>query len=454
MAEERQGGAQNKLGQLYVELGAKGLSGLTKGLNGLSAQFLLTKNAAQQAIKPLADMSMKAANSVTGWDKLHAVMGLSLQEIQDISRFTKLNNVDFSSFMGQLKGVQKMLFDIKAGMGSEGLQGLAILGLDAYNFDPRKPLTFLDAVKKRVMEVDEVQAAAALRYLGLNEELLYVWKQQNNNFDERLNLSDKEMNNLKELQSAWNSLKVTWEAALLKFIANQKWISGLLQMSIELFNSFGFIIKTPLEQFETFDKILRNIGKTIKEFSKKLINWFIFEKNPILWGADYLHYKFTGKPSEDIARKRELVKRDLTASSEEIHERQAKGDMPFWRDNKISDKMPQYKALKTAVQLQSSFKTGHLNNKDLIENIKNAIPMQSSEQNINVSSFPQGTQEPLKFLPSSLQKELYQNFTINIEQNIRGENPRQIADNSVSGIKDVFEKNIMLSSYNTNLQQL
>ena len=442
MAEEQQGGAQNKLGQLYVELGAKGLGGLTKGLNGLSAQFLLTKNAAQQAIKPLADMSMKAANSVTGWDKLHAVMGLSLQEIQDISRFTKLNNVDFSSFMGQLKGVQKMLFDIKAGMGSEGLQGLAILGLDTYNFDPRKPLAFLDVVKKRVMEVDEVQAAAALRYLGLNEELLYVWKQQNNNFDERLNLSDKEMNNLKEQQSAWNSLKVTWEAAQQKFISNQNWINKLLNEASNIISDI--FIKGEEPKSYLFKKQYDDIAKNNYRVLQRKI-----DKGKTLTNNEQANYQLAKAYLE--GNKDVYAKYDLQHSNNNVffkeEEQKHKIEKPIKIGEEVNRLTPEqfkkYNQLKNENPILNP-QANHL------QKITGAIPLNEETKNVGLPPLPQvEPSKPTQFLPSSEIKGLNtQQYTViqDIKQYIQGNEAQQIANETsiklTSELNSAFLQNL------------
>ncbi len=56
MAEGNSGQSKG-LGELFVEFGQKGGSGLMKTLNGISAQFLLTKNSAQQAINMVKDFS-------------------------------------------------------------------------------------------------------------------------------------------------------------------------------------------------------------------------------------------------------------------------------------------------------------------------------------------------------------------------------------------------------------
>lgn len=255
MAQEtKPGAAQNKLGELFIDFGSSGLGTLLKGLNSVSASFLLTKTAAQQVIKPFQQMTTKALTTVTGWDKLNATMGLSLKELQDINIFSKLNNVDFNQYIGQIKTAQQKLIDIQTGM-SNDVQGFALLGLNPRDFSANNPLQLLDAIKNKVQQVDEVTGSAALRWFGFSDDLLYVWKQQNTTFNERLKLNDREMENLKEQQTQWNSLSATWEAAQSKFIANQSWINDLLKKTTD------WLAGT----HPHLEKILQNFSKWLRE---------------------------------------------------------------------------------------------------------------------------------------------------------------------------------------------
>ncbi|MBQ2285319.1 MAG: hypothetical protein II244_06610, partial [Clostridia bacterium] len=91
------GQAQNNLGQLFVDIGVGGLGQTLKALNSVSASFLLTKNAATQAIKPFIDMGKQAANSAVGIGKMAAALGTttlkimpgSLLHIVSTSRFQR-----------------------------------------------------------------------------------------------------------------------------------------------------------------------------------------------------------------------------------------------------------------------------------------------------------------------------------------------------------------------------
>lgn len=225
--------AQSKgLGELFVEFGQKGGSGLMKTLNGISAQFLLTKNSAQQAINMVKDFSKNALNTTVSMDKFSSVTGISLDKLQKWNVWLKLNNYSTEQFLGNIKSLQENMLDIQMGRGN--LKGWTLLGLDPHNFDFKKPEEALSAILKRLQQVNEATGAFALREMGLSQDLLYLAKQTNNQFDERLLLTDKELENLRKQQAGWNALGVTWQAVQDKFIANQQWINNLLEITNQL----------------------------------------------------------------------------------------------------------------------------------------------------------------------------------------------------------------------------
>lgn len=226
MAEQPQNGQSKGIGELFVEFGSTGLGELLKGLNGIKAQFLLSKAAAEQFTKPLINMSKNAAGGVTALTKLNAVTGMSIRQLQELQVWTKLNNVSFGEMMGQIEGLQNNLLEIAMGRGN--VRGFALLGLDPRQMDYRKPLEAFTKIRERVQQLDEATGALALKELGFSQDLLYAFKQQNNAFDERLLLNEKETQSLTEQQAAWNRLSATWQVTQDKFIAQQKWIIDLL----------------------------------------------------------------------------------------------------------------------------------------------------------------------------------------------------------------------------------
>lgn len=382
--------------QLFVDPTAKEIPSLLSELNSVSAAFLFTKNTAQQSIKPIVEISQKAASTVTSWNKLNSVMGMSIKELQDIEVFSKLNNVDFSSYIKQIQTVQQKLADIKTGKCDDTLN---LLGLSKDDFDPKKPLEFMDKIKKSVLSLDEVTASSVLRCLGLNEDLLYVWKQQNSQFNDRLKLNDKEIESLQEQQTNWNTLKTTWWAAQNKFIANQSGINNLLNKTTEW---------------------LVGMHPLINDVSKSFNKW-LDEKHPYF---------------ENLMKSLHWV---LTTSVEE------KGQQTSQR---IKDTVQNALNLK-----KESVKVvgNELNDVNVFNKYLEAVKLQQAEQehdrlrflNNNVS-FNDGVP------PSSLTNNSNQiAYTVNVTQNITGTEAQQIASASVNGINDSL--NVLQNQYQFNV---
>lgn len=264
MAEGNNGQSKG-LGELFVEFGQKGGSGLMKALNGISAQFLLTKNTAQQAINMVKDFSKNALNTTVALDKFNSTTGIPLDKLQKWNVWLKLNNYSTEQFLGNLKSLQENMLDVQMGRGN--LKGWTLLGLDPHNFDFKKPEEALATILKRLQQVDEATGAYALREMGLSQDLLYLAKQRNDQFDERLLLSDKELDNLRKQQDLWNALNVTWEAAQQKFIANQRWINTLLKDAYRLLN---LPIKSREEQYQYIDEKSQSLKNFVKD------NWYLW----------------------------------------------------------------------------------------------------------------------------------------------------------------------------------
>lgn len=271
MAEDNKSAAQSKLGELFVDIGSSGLGTLLKGLNSLSASFLLTKNAASQFIKPIFDISQQASKSVVTLDKIRSVTGLTVDELQRLEAWTGLNNIDFHTFIGQIQNAQQKIMDVRTGM-LEAPAGLSRLGLTAFEFDAHDPLGFLNTVMNKVKQVDEVTGSALLRWLGLSEDLLYSWDQGNQKFDERLFLNEQELENLREQQAAWNTLKVTVTKAFSKWISQQtdvnKGLTGLADNTGEvtkmvdiLGQAFKNVVKSIIWACDKAYKLYRIIEK-------------------------------------------------------------------------------------------------------------------------------------------------------------------------------------------------
>lgn len=221
--------AQNKLGELFVDIGSNGIGKLIKGLNTISASFLLGKKGAQEFMRPLAQIDKTAMSSVIGYDKLNAVTGLSQVRLHQLDVWAKKNNISFEMLAGQVQNLQRNIHDIQMGQGGN-IKGFSMLGIDPRSLDFNKPIEALNTIMDRVNQLkDPSTKAYALDMLGLSQDLVYAWQQGNRELDTRIMLNNHDLDNLRIQQGLWNNLKVTWNEALSKFISQQTWLNTLLK---------------------------------------------------------------------------------------------------------------------------------------------------------------------------------------------------------------------------------
>lgn len=391
--------AQNKLGELFVEFGAKGLPSLLKGLNSLSASFLLNKNAATEAVKPITDLSKKAAANITSFDKFNAVTGLSIKQLQQLDIWAKLNNIDFGEFIGQIQGLQQNLLNIKMGTGGN-IKGFALLGLDPREMSYKKPLEALELIRKRVQQVDEVQGNYALQQLGLSEQLLYAWKQQNNEIDKRLLLSDKEIEQLKAQQTGWNKLNVTVSNA------QQKFISDLSSLSIGLEN-----LATSLVWLATVGKVLNQV--------------FLGIDSGLAWaGRTFGEWKestFNGKS--------QLKKREMTKEQQEIYEQKLKESGSIYKGFDIIDR---------SIDSLSSLIISGAGLKNSFENVGTNINTPPWDKNVNIN--PANISPPLPNMSNGNVTNI--TVTVDNKQNITTSDPIEAGRQAERGLNSTIQNTL------------
>lgn len=262
------GAAQNKLGELFVDIGVGGLGKTLKALNSVSASFLLTKNAAQQALKPIIDLSKKGGAFITSLDKFSAISGLSVSTLQRLKQWAQVNNVEWNDFGNQILNVQKSLREIQMGQGAAG--SFARLNIDTSDLDANNPLEALEKIKQRTKDLDPVMQRIALSWLGLSDSMIYTFMQAdqpltslNTGLNESLILTESEAETLRKVQTGWNRLGVTWEAATNKLIANLPIIQrGLNGMERIIMRIFSYI--------EEHSEVLETLFKPFVWLAKKL----------------------------------------------------------------------------------------------------------------------------------------------------------------------------------------
>lgn len=275
--------ATKGLGELFVELGLKGLGKTLGGLNAVSASFLLTKNAAEQAIKPLVNFSKQGGAQVMAYEKINAVTGLSIQRLEELKRWTGLNRIEFNSFVGELGKLQQNILQWK--MSGVRNKGFDLLGIDPNSLDWQNPEKSMKQLADRAKEVAKNKpaiVALAFQELGLSQDLVYAYTKANRQLDATYNTTKKQKEELAKQDELWARIQDGVTQIGLKLSADSDLTKGLqiiknlvdgihheVDDSNSLWNEFLQGIKDsigPLYRVsELIAKIMKQLGKGQEE---------------------------------------------------------------------------------------------------------------------------------------------------------------------------------------------
>lgn len=192
------GQAQNKLGQLFVDIGVGGLGQTLKALNSVSATFLLTKNAATQAIKPFVDMGVQAANSAVGIGKMASALATTKLNAQKLRYFLKEKGAE--GLESDIAKIQKMYADYKQRIGGPNMQfayALERLGLHWKNYSGsfEDTLKLVQDVKNsdKFKKLSDIEQLSVLNQLGLNGEWKYLFEKADFDINKALSVTEDEI---------------------------------------------------------------------------------------------------------------------------------------------------------------------------------------------------------------------------------------------------------------------
>lgn len=435
---DKKSGASHELGNLFVDIGSSGLGGLLKSLNSLSATFLLSKNAAEQFVKPIIGMSQTAGKGVVALDKLRAVTGLTYDQLQRLEAWSSLNNIDFHSFIGQIQNAQKMIMEVRTGM-RQMPEGFARLGITAFDFNANNPIDFLNQVMAKLSQVDEVTRANMLDWLGLSRDLAYAIEQGNQKFDERLFLNEQELQNLRQQNDAWNTLKTTVIFAFRKWISQQGFANkGLVEAANNtdrVYEAINILGTAVINLGKSCEWVYTHILKPIWNFAKKLFE--LVGEISVLMGTGNPYkssdWETLQNDPEKMHKYQEARRKQLEAEkryAEEIKKAQAHATTA----RPVKTATPKHQAPKmefSPFQGTYAAPTGSKNNFGVTGS------QLISPTPIDDFSAPAAVNSSLTPLPQHLQNNnVSNNISFQINQTITGDNAEQIASASANAIDE------------------
>lgn len=219
MAENnQQGGAQNKLGELFVEFSTKGLPSLLKNLNSVSASFLIGKNAATQFADTLTKPFKEAGNTAVGIGKMANALGATNREYQKLATYVKSKNVS-EGILGDVERFNDIFTKLQTGQGGlpEGVvREFANLGLSPEDYlgDYESTVKLLNDIRDRTNGLKKQGRNLAFSNLGMSSEWGYLFDRGDFNLSDAFSLPDdviekntKAAESLAELGLAFDQLK-------------------------------------------------------------------------------------------------------------------------------------------------------------------------------------------------------------------------------------------------------
>lgn len=202
--------AQSKLGELFVDIGLSGLGKTIQGLNAVSAGFLLTKNAAAEATKPLREFINGAKDTAVNTSKMTAMLGVTMQEYQKLAMYMKKHNLSEGLLDDMAQMMDKITEFHQRHIGfSQDFQIAAnLLGIDFTKFtgDFESIISAFEEILPKLRGMDANQARLITKGLQISPEWIYAALRSDFSLREGLTRTDVSIENYRELSEAQNEL--------------------------------------------------------------------------------------------------------------------------------------------------------------------------------------------------------------------------------------------------------
>lgn len=235
MAEEQQ---QSKgIGELFVEFGAKGLPTLLKGLNSVSASFLLGKNAASQFVQMLAKPIKEAGAAAVEIGKLSNSLDVSRNTVAKLKNYLQSKNVS-EGLVQDLGNIQTTVRDVLSGFSDlpgNFANAFAKTGhvLEDYSEDFEDILRLVKDIQNA--DLTRSERNQIFDFLGMSRDWGYLFERGDFNLEDALALPDdvieqniKAQENLQEFGIALKALSDLLVAELLPSLTGfVNWFTGL-----------------------------------------------------------------------------------------------------------------------------------------------------------------------------------------------------------------------------------
>lgn len=262
-----------KLGELFVDLGVNSGNALNS-LTNFSLKFLALKTAAEQFGKVFDGLFGDVARFGQELVKINTTTGMSEQWLQRIKYRAEQTGTSLETVVQTIKNLQSE--NAKILMGEGNISPYQKLGIDMSKM--RAPAELLDEIMAKVLRLQPAFQQAMLAEFGISEDILFMYQQKNIKINDSLLLTEKEVEDLNQMNKEWIALKQTVESGYNKTVAQSaESINGMIRTVREMLNTFidlknktggwGSALVAELDIFINYLKKLGEDSKFFKFFS-------------------------------------------------------------------------------------------------------------------------------------------------------------------------------------------
>lgn len=208
-------GKKGQLGGLFVELGFKGQP-LLKGLDVAAGKFSLIKHAATEAAKIVDNAISGVAAGAAELNKIQAMTGFAPTQLRQWREWERINHVTEGTVARTYANIAKMQ---ELARQNKGWQNLP-LGYQKFHISPfQSPEAIVKQFKQVATQqgMSPLQQQVMLEEMGITPEFIALLDGIQSQINDNTRATEKENQNLVELDRSLNTLKGTWENVYERF---------------------------------------------------------------------------------------------------------------------------------------------------------------------------------------------------------------------------------------------
>lgn len=216
MSDDKKGGAKSEAGKLFIDIGSTGLGTLLKGLNSLSASFMLAKNGAKAMADSLIKPAQEAGATAVEINKVANALGTSNKEVQKMRMYLKSKNGS-EELINDIAQLKTIIYNVHTGLGQLPV-GMSIalnrIGHNIMEYDGtfENTLKLLNDIQVATQGMSAEARNQTLQQMGISTEWAYLWSRGDFNLKDTALISDEAIEKNIEAAEAMAKLAATTEA--------------------------------------------------------------------------------------------------------------------------------------------------------------------------------------------------------------------------------------------------